>query len=210
MSVAFRTLVLTSSDIHLVVMSKTSDSIELSGKLLIAMPGMSDPRFSKSVIFICAHSSDGAVGLIVNKPTPELKLGDLLDQLEITKSPEHRDIRVHFGGPVELGRGFVLHSADYQSEDATLKVDDNFGMTATQDILGAIASGTGPDSAVLMLGYAGWGPGQIENELVENGWLVADASLKLVFGTDSGAQWGDALKSLGVDPVSLSAASGRA
>lgn len=191
-------------------MSSTNDSIELTGKLLIAMPGMSDPRFSKSVIFMCAHSSDGSMGLIVNKPTPELKLGDLLDQLKIPKGPENREIRVHFGGPVELGRGFVLHSADYQSEDATLKVDEVFGMTATHDILEAIASGNGPKSATLMLGYAGWGPGQIESELVHNGWLVADASPELVFGADSDAKWRDALKSLGVDPKSLSAASGRA
>ena len=204
------TLALCAIDTHVGGMSTTTETIELSGKLLIAMPGMSDPRFSKSVIFMCVHSSDGSMGLIVNKPTPDLKLGDLLDQLEIPKGARSREIRVHFGGPVELGRGFVLHSADYQLEDATLKVDENFGMTATQDVLEAIALGKGPKSATLMLGYTGWGPGQIENELVHNGWLVADASPELVFGADCDAKWVDALKSLGIDPKSLSAASGRA
>lgn len=207
---AFATLALHTIDPHVVGMLSTTESIVLSGKLLIAMPGMSDPRFSKSVIFMCAHSSEGSMGLIVNKPTPDLKLGDLLDQLEIPRGAGDREIRVHFGGPVELGRGFVLHSADYQLEDATLKVNDTFGMTATHDVLEAIASGTGPKSATLMLGYAGWGPGQIENELVHNGWLVADASPELVFGADSDTKWVDALKSLGIDPKSLSAASGRA
>ncbi len=185
--------------------------MDLTGKLLVAMPGMGDPRFEHGVVFICAHSPDqGALGLIVNKPTPELSLGDLLQQLGIQTGPESRDIRVHFGGPVEGGRGFVLHSADYAARDATLQIDERFGMTATQDILRALAQGKGPDSALLMLGYAGWAPGQLEAEILANGWLVADATPELVFADDGRAKWNAALKSLGVDPVSLSAMAGRA
>ncbi len=184
--------------------------MNLNGKLLIAMPGMGDPRFAKSVIFICAHSKDGALGLIVNKPTPDLQLGDLLEQLGIPTSNKTRDIRVHFGGPVENGRGFVLHSADYAMPDATLSVDDQFGMTATQDVLRALAEGAGPRDAMLMLGYAGWEPGQLENEILANGWLVADAQPDLVFDTDGPAKWSAALRTLGVEPMTLSATAGRA
>jgi len=191
-------------------MGETTDSFDLNGKLLIAMPGMGDPRFASSVIFMCAHSDEGAMGLIVNKPTKELKLADLLEQLEISKGNGGRDIRVHFGGPVEHGRGFVLHSADYVASDATMEVDENFGMTATQDVLEAIASGTGPDTAILMLGYSGWEPGQLENEIKDNGWLVTDATPELVFGADSSEKWTAALKTLGVDPLMLSETAGRA
>ncbi len=191
-------------------MAEKIDSIDLNGKLLIAMPGMLDPRFAKSVIFMCAHSEDGAMGLIVNKPTPDLKLADLLEQLDIHKGNASRDIRVHFGGPVEHGRGFVLHSADYSAEEATLDIDEQFGMTATQDVLKALADGDGPNSAMLMLGYAGWEPGQLEHEIVDNGWLVTDATPEIVFGSDSQIKWVAALKTLGVDPITLSATAGRA
>ncbi len=191
-------------------MTDNNDSLDLNGKLLIAMPGMGDPRFAKSVIFMCAHSPEGAMGLIVNKPTPGLKLADLLEQLEIPKGSGKRDIRVHFGGPVEHGRGFVLHSADYSSSDATMEIDDRFGMTATQDVLKAIADGEGPDVAMLMLGYAGWEGGQLEDEIVDNGWLVTDATPEIVFGSDANAKWVAALKTLGIDPLMLSAAAGRA
>jgi putative transcriptional regulator len=191
-------------------MGKNTDSIDLNGKLLIAMPGMSDPRFASSVIFMCAHSDEGSMGLIVNKPTLGLKLADLLEQLDITTGDSGRDIRVHFGGPVEHGRGFVLHSTDYTNCEATLEVDEQFGMTATQDILEALAGGTGPDAAMLMLGYAGWEPGQLENEIKDNGWLVADATPQIVFELDSSAKWMAAIKSLGIDPLMLSATAGRA
>lgn len=191
-------------------MSNQIDSIDLNGKLLIAMPGMGDPRFAQSVVFMCSHSDEGAMGLIVNKPTPDLLLDDLLEQLGIDKGNGARDIRVFFGGPVEHGRGFVLHSGDYSSDDTTMEIDEKFGMTATQDILEAMAHGAGPDTAILMLGYAGWEPGQIEGEIADNGWLVADASPELVFGPDSDGKWTAALKTLGVDPLLLSAAAGRA
>ncbi|NKB29140.1 MAG: YqgE/AlgH family protein [Rhodobacteraceae bacterium] len=183
---------------------------DLTGQLLIAMPGMGDPRFEKSVVFICAHSDEGSMGLIVNKPTPELPFEALLKQLDIDVGPAARQIRVHFGGPVENGRGFVLHSADYDGNDSTLKVDDDFGMTATLDILEDLARGKGPDQALLALGYAGWGPGQLEDEIIQNGWLTAEAAESLVFAPDDAAKWTGALNSLGIDPLTLSAAAGRA
>ncbi len=191
-------------------MKMPTDSIDLNGKLLIAMPGMNDPRFANSVILMCSHSEEGAMGLIINKPTRGLQLTDLLEQPEISQSDTSRDICVHFGGPVEHGRGFVLHSTDYSTAGATTEVSNNIGMTATQEILEAIAEGSGPKSVLLALGYAGWEPGQLENEIRENGWLVADSSTDIVFGTDSSAKWTDALQTLGVDPLLLSSTSGRA
>ena len=191
-------------------MAHVPDPIDLTGKLLIAMPGMGDPRFEKAVILICAHSEDGSMGLIVNKPAPGVDVIDLLDQLNIPKGDGSHAIRVHFGGPVEHGRGFVLHSGDYAAQDTTLRVGDRFGMTATLDVLEEIASGRGPETALLMLGYSGWGPGQLEAEILRNGWLTCDASPELVFARDSGAKWHGALESLGIDPTGLSAAAGRA
>lgn len=184
--------------------------MNLSGKLLIAMPGMGDPRFDRSVVYLCAHSDDGAMGLIVNKPAPDISFGQLLEQLGITQKDDANAIRVHFGGPVEVSRGFVLHSTDYGGPGATLRVDDQFGMTATLDILEAIASGRGPESSLLALGYAGWGPGQLESEILQNGWLTCDATPGIVFSERNDAKWTEALKSLGVDPLTLSAAAGRA
>jgi len=184
--------------------------MDLSGKLLIAMPGMGDPRFDRSVIFVCAHSGDGAMGLIVNKPAADLTFDALLKQLGITKTERARPIRVHFGGPVEHARGFVLHSADYGGEGTTLKVDEHFGMTATLDILEAIARGAGPNASLLALGYAGWGPGQLEDEIGRNGWLTCEAQPDLVFSERNDRKWQLALKTLGVDPLTLSAAAGRA
>lgn len=185
--------------------------MDLSGKLLIAMPGMGDPRFEHSVIFMCAHSDDGAMGLIVNKLAPGLTFGQLLKQLDIPVPDDPaRGIRVHFGGPVEQVRGFVLHSADYAGEGTTLKVDDRFGMTATLDVLQAIARGEGPQSSILALGYAGWGPGQLEAEILANGWLTCDASPELVFSGQDEKKWSRALGTLGIDPILLSSAAGRA
>jgi putative transcriptional regulator len=184
--------------------------MNLSGKLLIAMPGMGDPRFEHSVVFLCAHSDDGAMGLIINKPAPDLSFDDLQDQLGIKRSEQSREIRVHFGGPVEHSRGFVLHSADYGGEGATLKVDSQFGMTATLDILQAIAAGEGPAASLLALGYAGWGPGQLESEILRNGGLTCDASADLVFSDQNDGKWTRALKTIGVDPISLSSTAGRA
>lgn len=184
--------------------------MQLEGKLLIAMPGMGDPRFDKSVIFMCAHTDDGALGLIVNKPTPEITFGNLLKQLDIDVADTAQDVQVHFGGPVENGRGFVLHSGEYTSPVSTLAVSESFGMTATLDVLEEMARGTGPDDALLALGYAGWGPGQLESEILQNGWLTCDATRKIVFETDDDAKWTAALAALGVDALMLSADAGRA
>jgi len=183
---------------------------DLCGKFLIAMPAMSDPRFAGSVIYICAHADDGAMGLIVNKPTPELRFAKLLEQLEIPKSGDVRDIRVHFGGPVENARGFVLHSDDYRSETGTMDVDDGIAMTATLDVLEDLAAGNGPASSMLALGYAGWGPGQLETEILQNGWLTADADRDIIFGRANEHKWTAALKGMGVDPMLLSATAGHA
>jgi putative transcriptional regulator len=188
----------------------SSNTTDLTGKLLIAMPEMGDPRFERSVVYLCAHSDEGAMGLIVNKPTDDVVLGDLLEQLDIPQGPSTRNIIVHYGGPVEHGRGFVLHSSDYQSDTATLQVDSRFGMTATVDILQELARGEGPSSALMALGYAGWGPNQLEEELQENGWLVCDAELELVFGTSDTDKWMSALHSMGIDALNLSASQGRA
>jgi len=186
------------------------DEIDLTGKILIAMPGMGDARFEKSVIFVCAHSPEGAMGLIVNKPVKELGFKDLVSQLEIGIGTCACDCGVHFGGPVEPGRGFVLHSKDYSSDLSTLTVGEEFCMTATTDVLEKLAAGAGPEHAIMALGYAGWGPGQIEQEILANGWLTCDASLSLVFEEADTAKWEAALKILGVDALNLSSAAGRA
>lgn len=184
--------------------------MDLTGKLLIAMPGMGDMRFEHSVVFLCSHGKDGAMGLIVNKPAEDVRLAHLLEQLSIEAQPPERDMPVHFGGPVESARGFVLHSPDYASSLQSLSVSDGFSMTATLDILEDIATGAGPEKALMMLGYAGWGPGQLESEIAMNGWLTAEADTDMVFDLADGDKWSAALQSLGVDPLSLSACAGRA
>ena len=187
-----------------------TDTTNLTGKLLIAMPDMGDPRFDRAVIYMCAHSSDGAMGLIVNKPTPDVRLTDLLEQLSIDEGDVATDVRIHFGGPVETGRGFVLHTSDYKSGAGTMEVANGVAMTATLDILEDIATGGGPNRSMLGLGYTGWGPGQLENELVNYGWLVCDATEDILFGRAAEHKWTAALKVLGVDPLMLSASGGSA
>jgi putative transcriptional regulator len=151
--------------------------MDLSGQILIAMPGMHDPRFERSVVLICAHSAEGAMGLIINKPLEELSFSGLLEQLNIPVAPLGRDIRVHFGGPVERGRGFVLHSPDWErgGAEGTMAVPGGLEMTATINVLEALASGGGPGKALLALGYSGWGPGQLEAEIARNDWLTCVA-----------------------------------
>ncbi len=182
----------------------------LAGQFLIAMPGMGDQRFERSLIFICAHSAEGAMGLIVNKPAPDLRFSDLLEQLHIPAANEMPETRVHFGGPVEHGRGFVLHSGDYNVEGSSLRVNDDFAMTATVEVLRDMAKGQGPRHALLALGYSGWGPGQLEGEIQANGWLTAPAADALIFGADDNAKWSEALRSISIDPRLLSAEGGRA
>lgn len=184
--------------------------IDLHGKLLIAMPDMGDPRFAYSVVFICAYSEEGAMGLVINKATTDLRLSNLLEQLDIPKEPGARDLPVHFGGPVEHGRGFVLHDRKYYSDISTMDVSPDFAMTATLDILEELARGAGPEHAIIALGYAGWGPGQLEDEIAQNGWLTCEADPELVFGTADALKWEAALKRLGVSALTLSADAGRA
>lgn len=184
--------------------------MNLNGKILIAMPGMGDLRFEHSVVVVCQHGKEGAMGLIVNKPAEDVHLSDLLTQLEIGTKPGIGDMAVHFGGPVENARGFVLHSDDYESNLHSMEIEGGLRMTATLDILEDIAAGTGPKKAMIMLGYAGWGPGQLEAEISMNGWLTADTDTSLVFDVADGEKWKIALKSLGVDPLTLSASAGHA
>ncbi len=187
---------------------RTSDGY-LTGQLLVAMPQMQDPRFARTVIYMCAHNEDGAMGLVVNKLMESVEFPELLEQLDLEPAVSGRDIRVHFGGPVESGRGFVLHSADYV-QDATMVVDDNIALTATTDILKDIASGNGPRACVLVLGYAGWGPGQLDGEIQKNGWLSVAADDRLVFGDDPDTVWGAALAKIGIDASQLSGDAGHA
>lgn len=190
--------------------TKTLDmTTNLTGQLLIAMPGMGDPRFSGAVVLLCDHSEDGAMGLIVNKPVTEISFAEMISQLGIEAMQPPR-IPILYGGPVETGRGFVLHSADYGDEEGTLKVVGGFGMTATLDVLEDLAHGEGPERAVMALGYSGWAPGQLEAEIGRNGWLTCDADPAIVFGPDMSGKWEAALAKLGVSPLMLSADAGRA
>ncbi|MDZ4094893.1 MAG: YqgE/AlgH family protein [Paracoccaceae bacterium] len=184
--------------------------MDLGGTMLIAMPGMGDPRFDRSVVLICAHTSEGAMGLVVNKPALVPDFSQLLERLDIPRAPGGRDIRVHTGGPVETSRGFVLHSPDYSINHATMAVPGGYAMTATLDILQALAKGEGPAQALLALGYAGWGPGQLESEIRRNDWLTATAAADLVFSPDDDSKWMSALRTMGIDPLMLSPKAGRA
>lgn len=186
-----------------------NDQQYLSGQLLIAMPGMKDPRFAKTVIYMCAHSADGAMGLVVNKVLDSLRFPDLLEQLGLDCSGVGDRIDVHFGGPVESGRGFVLHTSDY-AQEATLVVDGGVGLTATVDILKAIAAGSGPKRCFLALGYSGWGPGQLDQEIMGNGWLNVTPDDDLVFGPDLDGKWEQAMDKIGIDPRMLSDTAGHA
>jgi len=182
----------------------------LTGELLVAMPQMMDPRFARSVIYICAHSEEaGAMGLVVNKLIASLTMDELFAHLKLEPSEVGRSRPVHFGGPVEPGRGFVLHTADYR-EEATLPVSEEFAVTATLDILRAIGRGEGPRRSILALGYAGWAPGQLDAEIQANGWLSVDADAELVFDDDIDAKWQRALGKLGVDLTMLSTDAGHA
>ena len=179
------------------------------GQLLIAMPGMRDERFFKTVIYMCAHTEEGAMGLVLNQVMDSLSFPDLLEQLGIDEGNAGESVPIHFGGPVEAGRGFVLHSAEYQ-QDATLEVDDGVALTATVDILKAIARGYGPRQSLLALGYAGWGPGQLDDEIRANGWLQAPADHELIFGGDQETKWERSIAKIGIDPRMLSDEAGHA
>jgi len=189
----------------------------LDGQMLIAMPTMRDERFARTLIYVCAHSSEGAMGIVVNQPAANVNFADLLVQLEVIKDSELIQlprragaVQVLKGGPVEPGRGFVLHSSDFFIDNSTLPIDDGICLTATLDVLKAIANGNGPASALLALGYAGWAPGQLENEINQNGWLHCNADLDLIFGQDAEEKYIKALKKIGIDLGMLSTEAGHA
>ncbi len=187
----------------------TKSSDYLTGQLLIAMPGMTDPRFQRTVIYMCAHNEDGAMGLVVNRLFGSVTFEDLLEQLEIEIQEPIANMPVHYGGPVESGRGFVLHSTDYV-RDGTLVVDDEVALTATIDILRAISENRGPRRNILLLGYAGWGPGQLDAEIQANGWLNVPCDESLLFDPELDTKWERSIAKLGVSLSMLSAEAGHA
>lgn len=183
--------------------------MHLTGKLLAAMPGMQDPRFDHALILVCAHSADGAMGLIVNRPMPDVPFATLMDRLGISGA-EFGKIDVHYGGPVEPGRGFILHRDNFDAMGGVLKIDGGFQMSATLDVLELMAKGEGPAPALLALGYSGWGPDQLEREIADNAWLTLEGLPDIVFGDNGQQKWADALRHSGVNPMALSGAVGRA
>jgi putative transcriptional regulator len=181
----------------------------LTGQLLIAMPAMADPRFAQSVIYLCAHTPEGAMGLVLNRPLKSPSFEDLLRQLEVAPVPPARRIRLCAGGPVDNARGFVLHTTDWTGE-GSLRVDDGLALTASLDVLKAIAEGGGPREGILALGYAGWGPGQLDSEIQQNAWLSVSADETIVFDADHDTKWRRAFAKLKIDPLLLSDVAGHA
>lgn len=179
------------------------------GKLLLAMPSLQDGFFDKSVVYICAHSAAGAMGIVINQKLNDVRFNDLLEQLDMPQSRLNVAPVIHFGGPVETGRGFVLHSTDFLQGD-TVRLQDGMCITGTIDILRAISEGKGPRQSLFALGYAGWGPGQLEAEVQENSWLTLDADMELVFDTNLAGKWDLALSRLGISPEMLSMTGGKA
>jgi putative transcriptional regulator len=186
----------------------TDDSF-LTGQLLIAMPAMADPRFAQSVIYLCAHTTEGAMGLVLNRPIVKPTFDELLKQLQVVPVPAVRQVRLCAGGPVENARGFVLHTSDWTG-DGSLKVNDETALTASLDVLKVIAGGGGPRECVLALGYAGWGPGQLDQEIQQNAWLSVAADETLLFDADHNTKWRRALGKLHIDPLLLSDVAGHA
>ena len=185
------------------------DDAFLTGQLLIAMPSLSDPRLSQGVIYMCAHTPEGAMGILLNRPLQQPSFDDLLRQLHIEPVPPARRIRLCMGGPVDNGRGFVLHTADWTGE-GSLVVNDRLALTASLDVLKAIAGGGGPREGLLALGYVGWGPAQLESEIQRNTWLSAPADEGLLFDTQHDTKWRRALGKLKIDPLLLSDVAGHA
>lgn len=189
----------------------------LDGQCLVAMPSMADKRFARSIIYLCAHSADGAMGIVLNRPAEDLHFADILVQLNVIGSEETiilpqqaERMQVLRGGPVETGRGFVLHSPDFFIDRSTLPIDEGICLTATLDVLRAIANGTGPENAVLALGYAGWAAGQLEAEIQANGWLHCPADSDLIFDSTIDTKYARALDKIGIDPTFLSTQAGHA
>lgn len=192
-------------------MTKLNDSeVDFQGKLLLATPKMEDFRFEKGVILICSHSATGAMGIMINKPTVDLKFDDILSQLNIDARSPGVNPKIYFGGPVEYGRGFVIHSADYDVPDVSIKIREHYSVTASIEILRDMAEGKGPKDSLLALGYAGWGPGQLEDEIFSDSWLLCDPDNDLIFSLGSEFKWNGALKKIGVSPSHLATFGGSA
>jgi putative transcriptional regulator len=189
--------------------ASTASADFLTGQLLIAMPAMEDPRFAQSVIYLCAHTPEGAMGLVLNRPLQRPKFDELLRQLDVAPVPPARRIRLCAGGPMDNSRGFVLHTTDWTGE-CSLRVNDALALTASLDVLKAIAEGNGPREGLLALGYAGWGPGQLDAEIQQNAWLSVPADETIVFDADHDTKWRRALGKLKIDPLLLSGAAGHA
>lgn len=187
----------------------TAESGHLTGMLLIAMPTLTEAPFARSVIYLCAHSAEGAMGLVVNQVVSNVSFANVIEQLGIEGTLAGLDTPIHFGGPVEASRGFVLHTSDYVQE-STLVIDETFALTATVEVLKAIAHGQGPRRCVLALGYAGWAAGQLDQEIQQNGWLMAPPDPEIVFDRDNETKWHRALSTIGVNPSALSTAAGHA
>ena len=190
-------------------MRSNADLGYLTGHCLVAMPTLDDPNFSRTVVYLCAHSPEGAMGIVLNRPIDELAFPDILEQLGIRPTLHCSGVAVHSGGPMESERGFILHSAEYRHEE-TLPVDEEVALTATPDVLRAIAQGNGPKRSLMALGYAGWGAGQLDAELKRNDWLTVAADDHLLFGPGTDEKWLHAVHELGVDPAMLSEAAGHA
>lgn len=189
----------------------------LNGKVLVAMPGIGDPRFERAVIYLCAHSADGAMGLVINRVSNQITFPALLEKLGIISATSRIELypdvarkTVQSGGPVEAGRGFVLHTTDYFSRETTLSISHDVGLTTTMDVLRAIANGRGPRKSLMAFGYSGWGPGQLEDEIGNNGWLHCDADESLLFDLDFAERYAAAMQRIGIDPRMLSSDAGHA
>ena len=191
-------------------MDDSTDVGDLAGKFLIAMPGMQDPRFAQALVVMCEHTAEGAMGLIVNKPIPALSLSEVLKPMGLGPDCGALSHRPYFGGPVETGRGFVLHSPEYHASAGTHEIRNFAAMTTTPEVLEDLTQNKGPQKALLTLGYSGWGPGQIEDEILDNGWLTVDALPRIIFDMPDEKKWEAALGLLGITPQQLSATAGRA
>ncbi len=185
------------------------DDFYLTGQILVAMPQMQDPRFKSAVIFMCGHDEQGAMGIVVNKLIDSVTLADLLEQLDIARDIPLNDLKVHYGGPVEIGRGFVLHSSDYLGENS-VEITSDIALSASTNVLNDVVQGNGPDHLLLALGYAGWSSGQLENEIMQNGWLTLPADGSILFDKDPQTLWRRTLQKFGVDPDHLFAHTGHA
>ena len=181
----------------------------LTGQLLIAMPGMPDPRFTRAVIYVCSHNAGGAMGLVITRLFGDADVAMLLDQLNIDYDGVAPDVPVQFGGPVEMGRGFILHSGEYLREGTT-RVDEAVAVTATVEILKDVVNGRGPQRMMMALGYTGWGAGQLEDEMKGNGWLTAPADADILFDADLDSKWDRAMAKIGISPAMLSGSAGHA